>query len=140
MSIILAGGEKLIIKGMQAGQKLQAVFIVSPAFAKMYTDNEQDYSVVALGDVLALEADGLIVRDESNPLVNFTLTDAGRAWTEDVDAGDAGDPPQGRDPQDPRPTPTPTPVAKSEIFFLKYWYIFVIAAVAALFIASRSCG
>jgi hypothetical protein len=79
----LAPGEQLVIKAMQNGEQLLAVFIVTPAFAKLLNGEQED--VVALGDVLNLETLGLIRRvDRGDSTVEFFLTESGSIWPDEV--------------------------------------------------------
>jgi hypothetical protein len=126
MPVTLAPGERIIIEAMQRGDKLTAVFMVTPAFAKL-TDSANEDSIVALGDVLGLENLGLIIRSTTDPVaVDFDLTEAGKAWTEEVTP-----------PEQPTPTPTPTPtvvISKTPSFFMRYKYPLMAAAAVILFI------
>ena len=123
MSVILAPGERLIIEAMQRGDKLTAVFMVTPAFAKL-TDSANEDSIVALGDVLGLENLGLITRSTTDPVtVDFDLTDAGKEWKEEIT------------PPTPPTQPTPPVVTpKTPSFFARYKYYLALAAAIILFI------
>lgn len=80
----LTSTEELLVKMMQQGYALTAVFQITPAYAYL-TSPQNTQNTVEIGDVLSLESYGLIKRfDLVVGETSFDLTDSGKAWPNDM--------------------------------------------------------